>query len=123
MQVAFLFGLFGASKAKMKVTIKQLKRDFLKYYSELPNQRLAADHIGRNEDTIILWKNNDPDFKKKVLKTKAEWVLTHVNRVKSPQWLLERIIGDCFSNKTVTDISVNTELEAALDRIAKILPK
>lgn len=107
----------------MKVTIKQLKREFLKYYSELPNQRLAADQIGRNEDTIILWKKNDSDFNKKVLKTKAEWVLTHVNRVKSAEWLLERIMSEYFGKRTVTDIGVDSELEAALDRMSKILHK
>jgi len=109
-------------RIKTRETIKQLKQKFLDYYSQLPNQRLAADHIGRNEDTIILWKKNDSDFNKKVLKARAEWALTNSKRVKSTEWLLERIMNDHFGERKEIGIDTNLELEAALDRMAKILP-
>ena len=110
-------------RVKTRETIKELKGKFLNYYSQLPNQRLAADHIGRNEDTIILWKKNDPDFNKKVLKGKAEWALTNSKRVKSVEWLLERVLNDHFGERKEIGINTNLELEAALDRMAKILPR
>ena len=33
-----------------------LKEKFLEYYKDLPVQKLAAGYVGRDEDTIILWK-------------------------------------------------------------------
>lgn len=110
-------------RVKTRETIKQLKQGFLEYYSQLPNQRLAADNIGRNEDTIILWKKNDSDFNKKVLKARAEWALANSQRVKSVEWLLERVMNDHFGEKKETDIGVNQELDAALDRLAKLFPQ
>ena len=33
-----------------------LKEKFLEYYKDLPLQKLAAESIGRSEDTITDWK-------------------------------------------------------------------
>ena len=131
MQVAFLLSMkkiysdnSDQKGLKTRETIKDLKKRFLEYYSQLPNQRLAADNIGRNEDTIILWKKNDTDFDKKVLRARAEWALSNCQRVKSAEWLLERVLNDHFGEKKEKeDIGVNHELDAALDRLAKLFPQ
>jgi len=36
--------------------LSKLKREFLKYYRSLPIQKLAAEFIGKHEDTITDWK-------------------------------------------------------------------
>lgn len=74
-----------------------LKEKFLEYYKELPNQRLAADYIGRDEDTIIAWKKDDSDFSEQVSLARAAWALTNTKRVRSKEWLLERIMKDHFA--------------------------
>lgn len=106
----------------MKKSHLKLKRKFLEYYAKLPIQRLAAESIGRNEDSIILWKKKDSGFSDLMNKTKAEWALSKSNQVKSVEWLLERVMKDHFAERKEVEIGVEGRLEEALDRIAKILP-
>lgn len=81
-----------------------LKEKFLEYYRELPNQGLAADSIGRSEDTISLWKKEDSEFSDEVSKAKADWAKSKVRRIKNEEWLLERVLRDQFSNRNqITD--------------------
>lgn len=52
--------------------IARLKEEYIRYYSDLPLQRLAAKFIGRNEDTIINWRKADPEFAEQVDKAESE---------------------------------------------------
>lgn len=103
--------------------ISNLKQRFLEYYKKLPIQKLAAEFIGKDEDTIIRWKNNDKNFADRVASAKSEWALSKATSVKSSEWLLERILSEHFKEKKEVDSKVNIELEATLDRMAKILPR
>lgn len=80
--------------------IKKLKVKFLKYYGQLPVQKLAAQYVGRNEDTIITWKNKDPEFAESMENAKAKWALKNSKKVRSKEWLLERVIKSHFSPPT-----------------------
>lgn len=84
-----------------------LKEKFLEYYRELPNQGLASDSIGKDEDTIIRWKNEDTEFADLVKDAKAQWALRKSKRIKDEAWLMERVLNDHFGNKTKTDITSN----------------
>ena len=85
-----------------------LKEKYLKYYSELPNQGLAADSIGRNEDTIILWKKEDSEFSDLCAKAKSDWALNKSKRIRNEEWLLERVMNDHFGQKIKTDLNVKS---------------
>jgi len=101
----------------------KLKSEFLEYYAELPIQKLAAEFIGKDEDTITNWKKKDKRFSDMLGSLKSEWVLENVKKVKSAEWLLERVMKEHFAEKREVDVGTNEELEKALDRLAQILPK
>lgn len=84
-----------------------LKEKYLKYYSELPNQGLAADSIGRDEDTIILWKKQDSEFSDLCAKAKSDWALSKSKRIRNEEWLLERVMNDHFGQRNKTDLTSN----------------
>lgn len=82
-----------------------LKEKYLKYYGELPNQGLAADSIGRDEDTIILWRKEDSDFSDLCLKAKSDWALSKSKRIRNEEWLLERVMNDHFGQRNKTELT------------------
>lgn len=77
----------------------QLKAKYLDYYSKLPIQKLAADFIGKDEDTIIRWKKDDMSFADQVASAKSAWALEKASKVKSTEWLLERVLNEHFTEK------------------------
>jgi hypothetical protein len=86
-------------------TIKQLKADYIGFFKDCPIQRYAADYIGRDEDTIIRWRKNDPDFSEAVKRAKADWVRKKVMQTKA-EFALERLESEIFG-KTAADVQVN----------------
>lgn len=80
--------------------ILPLKEKFLEYFRQLPVQRLAAASIARSEDTISLWKKDDSEFSDEIDKAAAEWAMDKAKKVKSEEWLLERIMRGHFSQRT-----------------------
>lgn len=84
-----------------------LKLRFLEYYKDLPIQKLAAGYVGRDEDTIILWKKEDSDFSYQVELAKSEWAKAKAKRVMSQEWLLERVMNDHFGQRNKTDLTSN----------------
>lgn len=83
------------NKAK-KLSIAKLKEKFLKYFAELPVQALAANYIGRDQDTISLWKSRDEGFSEAIDNLRAEYALKNIKQVRSKEWILERVIRDQF---------------------------
>lgn len=80
--------------------IPELKLKFLEYYKQLPIQKLAAASIGRDEDTVMRWKNEDTVFADQVEDAKAQWALARSKKVKSEEWLLERVMKDHFAQRS-----------------------
>lgn len=101
--------------------LSKLKRKFLEYYAKLPIQKLAAEFIGKDEDTITNWKKKDKKFSDRLGMAKSEWALEKASKIKRPEWLLERIMKEHFAEKTEVENSENSELDKTLDRIAKIM--
>ena len=79
--------------------IQELKTKFLEYYRELPNVTLAAAKVGRNRDTIYVWRENDPTFSAQVDEAKADWAMKNTKGVRSKEWLLERVLRDQFAQR------------------------
>lgn len=57
---------------KKPVSIDELKERYIRYFEDLPVQKYAAESIGRNEDTVIRWCKEDPDFADAVKMARAE---------------------------------------------------
>jgi hypothetical protein len=102
-------------------TIAKLKRKYLEYYRTLPIQRYARQWIGRDEDTIILWKKLDPKFSDDVQAAESEWTAENVKMVKSREFLLERIQHQEFMERKQVENGVTDELSKALDRLSQVL--
>lgn len=75
----------------------ELKAKFLEYYSILPIQKLAAESIAKDEDTITNWKKEDQDFSDQIAIRRSEWAKKMSARVRNPEWLLERITRSHFA--------------------------
>ncbi len=96
------------------------KKEFLEYYRKLPIQKLAAEYIGKDEDTITNWKKNDPTFSDQLGRAKSEWALKKANKAK-PQWLLERVIREEFGSVKKEENETNAEIEAWVVHVRKLL--
>lgn len=77
-----------------------LKQKFLEYYAEVPIQKYAGAHIGRDEDTISTWKKEDPDFADQIEVTKSQYLMRELKMVKNREWKLERLFKDHFAART-----------------------
>mgnify|MGYP001384059349 CR=1 FL=1 len=80
--------------------IAKLKVKFLEYFAEVPIQKYAAAYIGRDETTIIAWKNADSNFSNQIEQTKAEYLKRQLGKVKSKEWIIERLFKDHFSARS-----------------------
>ena len=76
---------------------KELKTKFIEYYRQLPVQKLAADFIGKDETTISRWKKDDEEFANQIALSGSAWALENSKRVRSKEWLLERIMKPHFA--------------------------
>lgn len=103
--------------------IAQKKKKFLVYYRQCPVLKLAATHVGRDEDTILKWKKVDTDFADQIDQAKTNWALERVKNIKSDEWLLERIMKDHFSPKVEVEHGLTAEVQEALSRQKKLLPQ
>lgn len=109
-------------KASKKEVPSKLKLEFLTYFKKLPIQKLAAESIGKDEDTITNWKKTDPSFRMLLAKAKSEWALQNVSKVKSSEWLLQRVMKEHFVEAKNSDLEVNNKIEIFLDRVSSTLP-
>lgn len=85
--------------------VAKKKIEFLEYYSELPNQKLGANYIGVDEDTITNWKKTDSDFSDQAMHAKAEWARAKAKGIRNKEWLLERVLNDHFGQRIKKELS------------------
>jgi hypothetical protein len=84
-------------KTDKQKELDALKTRFLDYFKQLPVQKLAAASVGKSEDTVTRWKQDDAAFADQIEQLKAQWALENVKGVKSREWLLERLMKDHFA--------------------------
>jgi len=106
---------FPVIKKKTNKRLSALKTKFIEYYSNLPIQKLAAEYIGKCEDTITNWKKKDKRFSDRLLKAKSEWALKTSGKVKSAEWLLERIMKEHFGESVKVEFGLGEQVKQALD--------
>lgn len=97
---------------------KKMKKAFLEYYAMLPVQKLAAERVGINEDTVTDWKAKDKEFSDQVGFLKSEWALKNSRLVRSKEWLLERVLKDHFAERTELAGPDGEELRIVLEKDA-----
>jgi len=99
--------------------IAELKETYLRFFSEFPVQKAAADFIGRSPATIQDWQNNDPYFSAAVSRAKAEWAKKASRRVR-PDNLLANLYDETKPPKQEIDTRVTTiEGQSAEDLLAE----
>ena len=106
---------FPVIKKKTNKRLSALKTKFIEYYSKLPIQKLAAEYIGKCEDTITNWKKKDKRFSDRLLKAKSQWALDNARSVKSKEWLLERIMKEHFGESVKVEFGLGEQVKQALD--------
>jgi len=79
--------------------VDELKQRYVKYFEDVPVQRYAAMYIGRDEDTIIRWRQEDRAFAESVQRAKAKWIRKRVIATKA-EFALERLEKSVFSEKS-----------------------
>ncbi len=105
------------------INLVKQKAKFIEYYRRLPIQKLAAASIGKDEDTIIHWKHADADFADQTGVAKAEWALENTSKVKSVEWLLERVMKDHFAPKIETGHEQSPEIGRVMQYVRNALTK
>lgn len=88
-----------------------LKEKFLEYFSSVPIQKYAGAYIGRGEDTIKRWKDEDQDFADQIERAKAEFLKSKLGRVKSNEWIIERLFKDHFAQKQEIEGKLEIEIK------------
>ena len=88
------------------ITIEDLKKKYIEYYTDVPVQKYAAMAISRDEDTIIRWKNGDKEFADAIQRGRASFIRKRVLVAKA-EFALERLEKEVFSEK----ITIKEETE------------
>lgn len=78
--------------------IARLKDEYIEYYKDLPVKRYAAGYIGKSEDTVARWLEEDTDFADRVTKAKSEWAKSRARKT-MPQFQLERLDKEIWAER------------------------
>jgi hypothetical protein len=92
---------------RQRQEIADLKEDYLRFFSEFPVQKAAADFIGRDVTTVQGWAREDADFQANVSRAKAEWAKRASRRVR-PDNLLANLYAETKPPKQEIDAKVTT---------------
>lgn len=90
----------------------ELKAKFMEYFRKTPIQKFAAAYIGRSEDTITDWKKDDSDFSDSIERAKADYVSEKLNKIRSNEWILERVFKGDFAQRNELTGKDGEKLEA-----------
>lgn len=75
------------------------KNKVLDYLTHLPIYRWAAKSIGKDEDTLIRWRNEDPDFAEKCEIAKSAAIKKLSGRA-TPDFILKNVAPADFKEKS-----------------------
>lgn len=75
---------------------EEKKAAIVAYFEDVPVYRYAAMHVGINEDTLILWRNEDSEFSERLDFAKTKWVSSKVKKAKV-EFALERLEREVFA--------------------------
>lgn len=97
------------ANAKYKATIEERmaeqKARAIEYYEAMPVYKHAAAFAGVSEDTLQIWRKDDPQFSEDLQKAKAEFIRKHGKKAKS-EFLLERLDKENFRESKEIEVTV-----------------
>ena len=105
-----------------------LKEKFLEYYEKMPIQKYAGYAIGKSEDTIKRWIDEDEDFADRILKLKSSYLLAKSRQLPAtfiipllfreltPRTELTGKEGEPL-NARLTDEQLDKQIEAKLRKV------
>lgn len=88
-----------------------LKLSVIDYLTHFPFYKWAAKSIGRDEDTLIIWRKEDSDFSDKCEVAKSE-AIKKLGKRATPDFMLKCADPKTFNivNKTETEIKLPTPI-------------
>ena len=89
--------------------IASLKSAYLSFYADCPIQKYAAEYIGKDEDTVIRWKNNDQAFADAAKRLKSEYIRKRWLSTKA-EFALERLDNTLFGPKAFLAVEQKQEV-------------
>lgn len=75
-----------------------LKEKVLDYLSHMPFYRWAAKSIGKDEDTIAIWRKEDPDFSERCETAKSE-AIRKLGARATPDFMLKSADPKTFKDR------------------------
>ncbi len=105
--------------------IASLKAAYLTFYADCPIQKYAAEYIGKDDDTVIRWRNKDPVFADAIKRLKSEYVRKRWLSTKA-EFALERLDNILFGPKAFLAIEQKHEVtfnQQLSDDFTKFLKK
>jgi len=73
---------------------RKIKNEFLEYYRKVPIKKYAAAHVGKSEDTMKRWEDEDADFADQIRRAKAEFLERRIVRIRDDKWIIERLFRE-----------------------------
>lgn len=86
--------------------IAQAKELAILSAESLYNYKLIARSVGRDEDTLAIWRNEDEDFSDRLEIARTEFIKKHMKKAR-PDFLLERLEKEIFAQKVEVDPGTN----------------
>lgn len=81
-----------------------LKEKVLDYLTHFPFYKWAAKSIGKDEDTLNLWRKEDEDFSDKCEIAKSE-AIAKLGKRATPDFMLKNADPDTFKDKKDVEVS------------------
>lgn len=86
-----------------------LKEQFLVYYRDMPIKKYAGFSIGKSEDTIKRWEDEDADFADRINKAKAEYLLQKSRKL-PPTFIIPLLFRD-LTPRVEQEITIYDKLD------------
>lgn len=74
------------------------KEKVLAYLIGLPIYKYAAKYAGMDEDTLIIWRRDDPEFAERCEAVRSE-AISRLGKRAKPEFILPAIDGETFGKK------------------------
>lgn len=94
---------------KADARIAEQKVKAVEYYEAMPVYKYAAAFAGVSDDTLQIWRKNDPEFSADLQKAKAEFFRRHGKKAKS-EFLMERLDKEVFRESKSVEVTMPTPI-------------
>lgn len=86
----------------------------------LYHYRLIAKAIGKTEDTLKNWRDEDEDFSERLEKARVQFISKRIKASK-PEFLLERLEPDIFKQRSETEQNGNIGVTLSAEQAEQLI--